>query len=36
MWTSAIFLTLAAAAQVYAWDGNGLPVDKVYGVNVRL
>lgn len=32
MWLSAILVGLASAAQIYA-DG-GLPVDKVYGVNV--
>jgi hypothetical protein len=35
MWASALLVALATAAQIYAGDGNGgLPVDKVYGVNV--
>ena len=33
MWTSAILLVLAAVSPAYAANG-GLPVDKVYGVNV--
>ncbi|KAF8512338.1 glycoside hydrolase superfamily [Gautieria morchelliformis] len=35
MWTSTILFALAATVQVFAGDGgNGLPVDKVYGVNL--